>query len=104
MPSASICAFKFITARRERRHARSASVRPILSLSLESGVSISYCTSAVVAGVEPSSGPRRSIMTTSWPAPVSASAIIAPEIPMPTTSTSPLMSRVSDCIGTEGAR
>ena len=80
---------------RERRQACSALARPIIFDSLISGWSISNCTSAVVAGVEPCIGPRRSMQTTSWPLAVSASAIIAPLMPMPTTSTSVLMSRVS---------
>ena len=69
------------------RRARPRS-RPIAAASRSSGVSISNCTSAVVAAVEPSIGPRRSISITACPAAVSASATIAPEMPMPTTSTS----------------
>ncbi len=48
----------------ERRHARSVFALPIFFDSSVNGWSISNCTSAVVAIVEPSSGPRRSTMTT----------------------------------------
>ncbi len=87
---------------RDRRQACSALARPIILDSLISGWSISNCTSAVVAGVEPCIGPRRSMQTTSWPLAVSASAIIAPLMPMPTISTSVLMSRVSAPVGIVG--
>ena len=92
------------TASRDRRQARAAAARPICRASSVSGVSISNCTSAVVAAVEPSIGPRRSISITSRPAAVSASATIAPEMPMPTTSTSVRTSRRSGAAGTRGAR
>ena len=77
------------------RQARSALAVPILRFRRVRGWSISNCTSAVVAMVEPWIGPRRSSMTTPRPAPVSASASMAPLTPMPTTTTSALTSRVS---------
>ena len=92
------------TASRDRRQARSARSRPMRRASRTSGVSISNCTSAVVACVEPRIGPRRSIIATSWPSAVSASAIIAPETPIPTTSTPARASRRSGATGTRGAR
>ena len=70
----------------------------------ESGWSSSYWTSAVVAEVEPFSGPRRSMAITDRPASASASAISAPLMPMPTTSTSQRASRANRAAGTRGAR
>ena len=53
-------------------------------------MSISYCTSAVLAVEEPFAGPRRSTTTTRNPLSRSASATIAPVMPAPITSTSEL--------------
>ena len=92
------------TASRERRHPAAAASAPIRPASSEIGWSISNCTSAVVAAVEPSSGPRRSIATTARPSAVSISATMAPETPMPTTRTSVRMSCRSALAGTRGAR
>ena len=91
------------TARRDRRQARTAFSLPILRVSVISGVSISYCTSAVLASVEPLASPRLSTTATFSPADASASAMMRPVIPAPITSTSVVMSRSSRC-GTEGAR
>ena len=67
-------------------------------------MSISYCTSAVLAVVEPFAGPRRSTTTTRNPLSRSASATIAPVMPAPITSTSVSISRLSGLWGTGGAR
>ena len=72
--------------------------------SFVSGVSIAYCTSAVLAVVEPLAGPRRSTTATLKPSAESASATIAPVMPAPITSTSVSMSRVSRRCGTGDAR
>ena len=53
MPSSAIRARRLKTASRERRHACSAEPFPIISDRLVRGSSISNCTSAVVAAVEP---------------------------------------------------
>ena len=50
---------------------------------------------AVLAAVDPLAGPRLSTTTTSRPAAASASAIIAPVMPAPITSTSVLISTVT---------
>lgn len=92
------------TASRERRHARVASRSPILRASLISGVSISYCTSAVLAVVEPFAGPRLSTTATRSPVPARASAIMAPVMPAPITRTSVSMSLLSGLWGTGEAR
>lgn len=92
------------TASRERRQACWAEALPTIFESVERGWSISNATSAVVAAVEPFSGPRRSMQMTRWPSAVSASAIMAPLMPIPTTSTSVLTSRIRPSVGTAGAR
>jgi hypothetical protein len=93
------------TARRDRRQARIASSLPILRDRTDSGVSISYCTSAVEATVEPFTGSSlRSTTTTPNPASASASAIIAPVMPAPMTSTSVLRSLRSPVCRTLAAR
>jgi hypothetical protein len=53
MPSSSMCAARFVTASRERRQACCARSVPIACDNCTSGTSISCCTSAVDAGVEP---------------------------------------------------
>ena len=103
-PSSPSRAAMASTASRERRQARIASRLPIRARASINGVSISYCTSAVLAVVEPLAGPRRSTTTTSMPSAESASATIAPVMPAPITSTSVSMSRVSRRCGTGGAR
>ena len=78
---------------------------PIIFDSSISGWSISNCTSAVVAGVEPMH--RAAAVDADdvdGRCAVSASAIIAPLMPMPTISTSVLMSRVSAPVGILGVR
>ena len=77
---------------------------PIRGASFVNGVSMAYCTSAVLAVVEPLAGPRRSTTATLKPSAESASATIAPVMPAPTTSTSVSMSRVSRRCGTGDAR
>ena len=67
---------------------RSARVLPIRVASFDSGVSISYCSRAVEARVEPRTAPRRSRMTTERPASVSCSAAMAPLMPAPMTRAS----------------
>ena len=63
------------TARRERRQARTALSLPILRASTVNGVSISYCTSAVLATVEPFAKSRLSTTTTFTPSEARTSAI-----------------------------
>ena len=104
MPSSSIRAARLPTASRDRRQAASAASRPIAAERLRSGWSISNCTRAVVAAVEPRTGPRRSIARTARPAAVRVSATMAPEMPIPTTSTSVFTSRARRSTDTRGAR
>ena len=92
------------TARRDRRHARTAFSFPSLRPSLVSGVSISYWTSAVLAVVDPLARPRLSTMATSRPEAESTSAIMAPVMPAPMTRTSVSRSSASGPCVTAGPR
>ena len=79
--------FRASTAERERRYARFAFAGPIFSASAVSGRSISHCSRAVEATVEPVSGGRRSSTATVWSR-LSSWAMKAPLIPAPTMATS----------------
>ena len=104
MPSARVRSRKASTASRDRRQIRSARSRPIRVDNTESGVSISYCSNAVDAAVEPWIAPRLSTIATFKPASLSASAIIEPEMPAPTTRMSHDTGALKGDDGMEGKR
>ena len=85
--SSATIRFRASTADRDRRYARFAFAMPIFSASAVNGRSISHCSRAVEATVEPVSGGRRSSTATVWSR-LSSWAMKAPLIPAPTMATS----------------